>query len=328
MFSPSQPRRAFTLIELLVVIAIIAVLIGLLLPAVQKVRAAAARTQAQNQLKQLGLAAHSAHDANQKMPMMYGSYGGQNGTVFYHLLPYLEQSNLWNKGPNEARQVALKVLRHPSDPTYASAGDGVFTLTPPTDIPPWATGSTTWGLSSFAANWQFFGDESAPLAAVTDGTSNTIMFNEKYAVSMNGGAVTGANLWGYGVRPTLSAAKRLGMNPPPKFPTTPGTSPDYDYMYAKGWWARSGFVNNPGVSGALGQWPNTDTALVPWNFRCMRCAEWQPNPTTVNAFKSQSISEGGILACFADGSVRTVPNSTNDQDFCSMESPALGELTP
>jgi prepilin-type N-terminal cleavage/methylation domain-containing protein len=324
--SQRSERIAFTLIELLVVIAIIAVLMGLLLPAVQKIREAAARIEAQNNLKQLGLASHNAHDVHQKMPMMYGSYGGQDGTVFYHLLPFLEQDNLWKQGPNVARQVALKVLRHPADVTYASTSNGVFTLTAAADIPPWATGSTSWGLSSFSANWQFFGDEGIRISSVADGTSTTIMFNEKYAVSRNGGVITGANLWGYGVRPTLSVAKRLTMNPPPKFPTTPSTIPDYDYLYAKAWWARSGFVNNPGTSGALGQWPNTDTALVPWNFRCMRCAEWRPDPNTVNAFKSQSITAGGILACFADGSVRTVADYTNDEDFCAYESPSMGEI--
>ena len=144
-----KPRRAFTLIELLVVIAIIAVLIGLLLPAVQKVREAAARSEAMNNLKQLGLAVHNAHDAHQTKPMMYGNYGGKDGTVFYHLLPYLEQGNLWSQGPNAARQVPVKSFRHPSDITYDS---GVFTLAPATDIPPWVSGSTTWGLSSFSAN--------------------------------------------------------------------------------------------------------------------------------------------------------------------------------
>jgi prepilin-type N-terminal cleavage/methylation domain-containing protein len=319
-----KPRPAFTLIELLVVIAIIAVLIGLLLPAVQKVREAANRTEATNNLKQLGLAVHNAHDAHQKMPMMYGSYGGQDATVFFHLLPYLEQGNLWNQGPNAARQVPVKVFRHPSDVTYDS---GEFTLTPPTDIPPWATGSTTWGLSSFSANWQFFGDEGGhKLTDAADGTSATIMFNEKYAIAKNGGVVTGANLWGYGVRPTLSVAQRLMMSPPPRFPTTPGTSPDLDYMFAKGWWARSGFVNNPGTSGTFGQWPNTATELVNWNFRCMRCAEWKPSPETLNAFKSQSITAGGMLAVFADGSVRTVAEGTSDEAFCALETPSGGEV--
>src|SRR5262245_61979888 len=108
----STPRagsrvRGFTLIELLVVIAILGILVGLLVPAVQSVRAAAARAACQNNLHQLGVASYAFHDQRRKLPPGIGwfpgtQYEGAVGIAFFHLLPFIEQEPLYNSARNNA----------------------------------------------------------------------------------------------------------------------------------------------------------------------------------------------------------------------------------
>ncbi|MFO0964234.1 MAG: DUF1559 domain-containing protein [Gemmataceae bacterium] len=130
----TRGRPGFTLIELLVVIAIIAILIALLVPAVQKVREAAARVQCQNQIRQLAIAAHAFHDANKVLPYNGSKFGGLAGCCspegdaewswIARALPYFEQAPLYRTlnidtsalTPGSAINTNIAMLNCPSDP--------------------------------------------------------------------------------------------------------------------------------------------------------------------------------------------------------------------
>jgi prepilin-type N-terminal cleavage/methylation domain-containing protein/prepilin-type processing-associated H-X9-DG protein len=216
----SLPRRqAFTLIELLVVIAIIAILIGLLVPAVQQVRAAAARTQCENNLKQIGLATHNfASTYNGQMPYPYWQIGAgtsaAGGTVgwecaagspFYAILPYLEQNNLYvgvaGADPSQtfvnAASTVVPIFVCPSDPQNATVGvlytyAGFPTLAwinkTATNTYPTITGSSlpapTSGIPQFAGGNYIYNCEAYTKQGVIgrsfiDGTSNTMIVAER-----------------------------------------------------------------------------------------------------------------------------------------------------
>jgi prepilin-type N-terminal cleavage/methylation domain-containing protein len=307
-----MPRsRGFTLIELLVVIAIIAILIGLLLPAVQKVREAAARAKCSNHLKQLSLAAHNYHGANEKFPpgvnqLSFAAAPRFRGvTLFVYLAPYLEQDNLtrdWNltdplvnttlpaPGPTAKTATLVPILLCPSD---------VITGPNPVDA-----GSNRWyALTSYGGNGGsrsydpaaaandgiFFvigpGSQTAPngqpvkIADVTDGLSNTALFGERSHVDPNNDAAAGVV-----VPPSGQFVNKMG---------------------SVGWWANSG--------GRLAAGDVTMSAFALLNYRV------PANPPTtyagffplyeqrVNAFGSQHT--GGANFAVGDGSVRFVRDS-------------------
>jgi prepilin-type N-terminal cleavage/methylation domain-containing protein len=240
MISSNLRRRsAFTLIELLVVIAIIAILIALLVPAVQKVRAAAARTQALNNLKQIGLAVHNCNDTYGRLPPAVGSFPSAmaasmgttpstHGTVQYFLLPFLEQNNVYQAttGFSYTSAAVIPVFQDPADPTMLPTGQN----------------SGGRGATSFAANYYVFGTTNGGQARIPstfqDGTSNTIIFTERYTTCQTyqyiwgeDGTLSMSPMWPnpYGAgayplnAPAAPPAGMAGVIPVPQVTPTPAT---------------------------------------------------------------------------------------------------------
>jgi prepilin-type N-terminal cleavage/methylation domain-containing protein len=377
-YRPHFARRAgFTLIELLVVIAIIAVLIGLLLPAVQMVRESAAKTQCSNNVHQLLTAVHAFHDDFGSMPPYFGIYPAQNGNVypssnpravygswFVHLLPYVEQSNLYttiaeeikasginqavyvggtsgsgtsttttttvtvtsngvtysypqttttwsNAGTTgtwtphgiwipEAEKATYTILHCPSDPTYPSGGiyDG-------------------WGMTSYMANWNAWGNSTGDGSAVMgfwsrqnlglwappqrftdikDGLSSTVLFGEAYAVC-DGLERIALYSWAYhnfGLTPGLSNA------------TFAANSSDY----------LSGAVNAPNGL------PNTlmfqQQPLAAAHAQCPAGAD------CCDRWRAQTPHPGGMTIGMADGGVRSIQRGVSQTTWNRLLQPRDG----
>ncbi|QEL20783.1 DUF1559 family PulG-like putative transporter [Limnoglobus roseus] len=312
-FSPR--RRGFTLIELLVVIAIIAILIGLLLPAVQKVRSAAARAQSSNSVKQIMLANHGFHDTMGIIPplsavLVPGS--GQPVSGHFWILPYIEQNAIYQLGisnggawpgvpPNDAASRAagtaagakkIKTFLSPRDPSQ------------PADT--WTeSNSGTWGHGNYAMNHAVYGTPVDPtpgvdtidkvtkgnarfkLLSLTDGTSTTVGIAEQYGIcGSNGGSPDGMNhkLWAYNLT--------------------------WDYI--KGPYFDTRLVTSTGTTVTA-----TSTSTPP---------QAQPTVAACDPYRVQAI-DGVCIVGMMDGSVRNVTPNVDQTVWCRALWPQDGLVT-
>src|ERR1700736_2293746 len=165
-----QNRPGFTMIELLVILGILVFLLGLLVPVVQRVRISAGRTQSVNHLKQLALAMHSINDVFQNLPPVVGSFlkNDKPGPLFFHLLPYIEQDNIYKQAEGDVTKNAtygmtIPIFMNPKDPS----------------APPGNRYKGWLATSSYAGNWMVFGHTDGGTASIPrsfpDGTSNTMV---------------------------------------------------------------------------------------------------------------------------------------------------------
>jgi prepilin-type N-terminal cleavage/methylation domain-containing protein len=295
MSFPFQRRKAFTLIELLVVIAIIAVLVGLLVPAVQKVRSAAARMQSCNNAKQIALAVHNYHDTNSKVPPLADRVKGTTGnfaSLHYFILPFIEQdaiykmgqdnNGVWERSPNNAASIKIKTYISPRDPSM------------PPDVWREANGGT-WAICNYGANHSIFGvpcgtNTISPLtlASIQDGTSNTVGFAEQYG--------------------------RCGLGEPDR---TMGAAPNNFFHklwgYRVNWrWERGPYFDTRLMStrmkgtnqadGSACTCVDASIAAVPQNA---------PSVQACNPYFVQAMAADGCVVSMMDGSVRTVPPSVS-----------------
>jgi prepilin-type N-terminal cleavage/methylation domain-containing protein len=321
-------RTGFTLIELLVVIAIIAILIGLLLPAVQKVREAAARTRSANNMKQIALACHAYESANKSMPpylssnYSYDIYwnwtGAQNG-AYFAILPYVEQSAIYEAartGTNtfDSSKVAEQVIRvfiNPTDPTVGADGRVKVMVTDYSSWP-YKTNEYLRGASGYAINTSILGYEYSVSYAfwpdynysyrdtallerrAQDGVSNVMLLIE------HNSACTGSfpdyyYSWGYA---PATATWR-----------SPAGFQGYYYNY-KSW----GYQYGTPQSVRFGATLNNCDYTFSWG-----------DYGYVSVYQINAPRTGSVLVAMADASVRSVSSNVGPYAFAIAAGPSDGE---
>ena len=328
-------RNAFTLIELLVVIAIIGVLVGLLLPAVQKIREAAARSQCQNNLKQIALAMHNYESVHSRFPP---AFRGDGVPIAYfaswsplaELNPFLEQTAIYNRmdltlqtyestipfnitAPNQfAVQQTIKLFLCPSDrmqPVTAGPAYGVPVLGPTNYA--FCNGTGTNGGSPWDADGAFVAKRPMRLADLADGTSNTVMLSE----SLLGQGTESAS----GPAPAPLARVYGYLSSQPLSESACAAATLWNVERLRGFMWASGEIRCASYN-----------HYYPPNARQADCVTFdvRPGPARYTALgwrAARSLHRGGVNLGLCDGSVRFVADAIDLAVWRALASRAGGE---